>query len=270
MSQLRELFRQTFLHADNIEEEINALYTYASSAEQKKDDSLMCEVGRHIRRRHAEKIGPVLSIMKRYYAVQKPATDLDMNGIMARLFLELTPLSEHTENVIFLDIDGVLQTGRTSCTEGHMAVTALDFILDPITTVMRLDRYGLGFLTNLCKAANATVVLCSTWRHTFDEDELKAFGMFTGLPFSGATEHFGHARKIEIAHYLMNNPGIKKAAILDDEKYTVSKARHDAELWQHRINSNDGITWSQMESISKFFGKSVYDVSQLARINRTK
>lgn len=251
------------------EEDIHILTKTAIRAEEKKDDAMMVAVTDFLRRRHAPVAGQLVGIIRRYYSVHRPKTKVDYQGLHDRLYKEFPLLQLAGPNLILLDIDGVLINSRSCATNGWYTVTATDFLTHPEFTVSQFDQYGLGFLRNLCHLVDAKVALCSTWRTSFDHDELKAFQYYTGLPMVNSTNNDGNERKTQILHYLMNYKEVQKAAIIDDEKYTVNRTKHNAEIWQHRISQSEGITYRQMESISKFFGVSAYDVIRLAKMKNT-
>lgn len=82
-------------------------------------------------------------------------------------------------NVLFLDIDEVLQSVRSAIAFGQYASST-----KPETWGQYLDPIAVGLVRNVCKSLNFKVVLSSTWRKTADIDELE---YFLEIPIIGKT-----------------------------------------------------------------------------------
>ena len=73
-------------------------------------------------------------------------------------------------NVLFLDIDEVLQSVRSAIALGQYANST-----KPESWKQYLDPIAVGLVTNVCSSLNLNVVLASTWRKTADVKELGRF-----------------------------------------------------------------------------------------------
>ncbi len=110
-------------------------------------------------------------------------------------------------NVIFLDVDGVLnrlgtiEEGRTKCLPGRKKIG--------------LEQEFVERLKGILWATGARIVLSSTGRRFLvDRDILKA----AGIEWVGETPFFGgKPRGKEIQAYLLEHPEIVCYAIIDDE-----------------------------------------------------
>lgn len=113
--------------------------------------------------------------------------------------------------IIFLDIDGVLNSGKTvvRSPQGYIGIA------DNLVTKLR----------KIVKATGANIVLSSSWRESFlkqdlDGKYLKRKLGYKGLKIFSTTELPQHSdRGLEICHWLENNRnlGITHFCILDDE-----------------------------------------------------
>lgn len=111
--------------------------------------------------------------------------------------------------VLFLDIDGVLNSERTNAAFGGYPH---DF--SPVDKA-RFDPVALALVRKLCAAADSAIVLTSTWRTMFTIEEV---AHHLDLPIMAATRDLGgdYARTDEIALWLKTHPQIKDYAIVDD------------------------------------------------------
>ena len=113
--------------------------------------------------------------------------------------------------IIFLDIDGVFNSHRTCLALGGipsgMKKKAVKF----------LDPLAISMVREICKLADAKIVLSSTWRKIRPfEEYAKEFN----LPIIDRTESCsdkGHMRGYEIEDWLDKNPEVTHYAIIDDD-----------------------------------------------------
>lgn len=123
-------------------------------------------------------------------------------------------------NIIFLDIDGVLNS-IDSMIAFHWRK------LEPYET--RLDEVSIGLLRNLVEAADAKIVISSTWRiGRVVEDFIKIFEHYgwTNAPVIGMTGRGGRetVRGDEIQEWIdKNNVGYYYAIIDDDSDMLESQ-----------------------------------------------
>ena len=102
--------------------------------------------------------------------------------------------------VIFLDIDGVLNSTQTKNPRKFL------YIVEP-ELVERLKR--------LVAATGAQVVLSTTWR--YDPVGLLA-AKHHGIPFADTTPDFPEkARHDEIRQWIHDHPGVERFIVIDDE-----------------------------------------------------
>jgi hypothetical protein len=102
--------------------------------------------------------------------------------------------------IIFLDIDGVLNSDQTP---------------NPRKLPYVVDRKLLTRLKRVLKRTGAKVVLSSTWRY----DPAGLFSAkYHGIPFIGVTPDLPHRpRRDEILGWLKKHPKVDRIAVLDDD-----------------------------------------------------
>jgi hypothetical protein len=129
-------------------------------------------------------------------------------------------------NVIFLDIDGVLNCKNTPNPR------KLPYIVDP----QLLKRFIL-----LVERTDAKVVLSSTWRY----DPAGLFSAtYWGIPFSGIIPDMpGRPRREEILAWLKGQPGVTRYVVIDDEDDELD------ELPLFQPSSASGITDEIVEGV---------------------
>lgn len=148
--------------------------------------------------------------------------------------------------VLFLDIDGVLNTHRTCLALGGTPMPGdrdRYHLLDPL---------GLSMLRGLCEAGNISVVLSSTWRITCDWREL---GPDLGLPMIGATPRLPGVRGSEIKAWLDAHPDCLAYAIIDDDRDMLDVQR---ERFVH-VNGEEGVTFAKFSLLCSLFGVNPWD-----------
>lgn len=102
--------------------------------------------------------------------------------------------------VLFLDVDGVLNSATWFASQPPMAVTEVD-----ATAVRRIQR--------IVAQTGAKVVLSSSWRH---QPELVAQLRAAGVPIDDMTPR-SENRGDEIRAWLLGHPEVTTFAILDDD-----------------------------------------------------
>lgn len=183
-----------------------------------------------------------------------------------------------TKDVIFLDIDGVLQGDWTWPAYGFYYGNCHRFLWDPGAVVSRFDQHFLSFLQGLCREAGVSVVLCSTWRGILKHGLLDMFAHHMGLPIAGATHHRGPTREDEILDFITENPIIRTSVTLDDEHYDVGarlrknpisdREGYIVENTHVRICAIEGPRVKQMRHIAEIFGTTFDDVCRNNRLFR--
>ena len=124
--------------------------------------------------------------------------------------------------IIFLDIDGVLNSSRSFAAYQHLDEADEDPDLDYFykTTMKYLDEVAVGLINRLINETGAKIVLSSTHRkrlHSLVEIDtyLKALGLRGELVGSTPCDPRGH-RGSEIKAWLDQHP-VKKYVIIDDD-----------------------------------------------------
>lgn len=118
--------------------------------------------------------------------------------------------------VLFLDIDGVLNSARTCVAFGGPLIGGFPHGFDE--TNMRLfDHAAIGLVRKLCHETGASIVLSSSWRIIHSVHEC-ANGL--DLPIFDQTpslNHRGRIRGEEIMAWLAAHPEVTRYAIVDDD-----------------------------------------------------
>lgn len=111
--------------------------------------------------------------------------------------------------VLFLDIDGVLNSERSSLAcDGYPH----SFVPDDLD---KFDWIAVSLVRKLCNVASCSIVLSSSWRLQFTvEEAVRALD----LPIIGATPDHGDydSRATEIHAWLAAHPEVERYAIVDD------------------------------------------------------
>lgn len=116
------------------------------------------------------------------------------------------------KKVLFLDIDGVLNSERTCLAFGGWP--------HKLNEPGAFDWVSVQLIRNLCRLdGGLRIVLSSTWRETFN---YSVVGRFFGLPIIDATPILNvglYNRGDEIAAWLEANPGVTHYVIVDDNNW---------------------------------------------------
>lgn len=149
-------------------------------------------------------------------------------------------------NVIFLDIDGVLQPGNSQDRFSHdmeQLQEQLSNEWDP--GYSELNRYDIAavyydwdseavaHLRALCEEAPAKLVISSNWRESKSIEELKLLFRLQDLDgyVVDATPELSHCtRDMEIEAYLVAHPEVQRFAVLDDAYISDLKRRFPREF----------------------------------------
>lgn len=145
--------------------------------------------------------------------------------------------------VLFLDIDGVLNSTRTSVAHGGYP--------HELTHTEAFDWVAIKLLQRLCDSSGIQVVLSSAWRLTHDhKDVAKAFD----LPIIDRTPSLLGCRGDEIQHWLDNHVEVTNYAILDDDPDMLESQE------PHFIHTrgSEGMTWADFSRLCQIFGESPF------------
>ncbi len=116
-------------------------------------------------------------------------------------------------NVIFLDIDGVLNSQQQSISDNVKGTFDYE----------GLDRVGLGLLRQVVELTDAKIVISSTWRHDGYEGIAGAFeahgwrGLIMRKIIVGVTPWLTGVRGAEIKHWFDEHDEFTNYVIIDDD-----------------------------------------------------
>lgn len=153
--------------------------------------------------------------------------------------------------VIFLDIDGVLNSDTYMEKQLDNSSVGIESEIDPATLIL---------LKKAVDTTGAKIVLSSSWRIMRKCNELERFMMKFGISLSGKTPYVDGKRGLEIKQYLSKNENIEQYLILDDEIFES----FDEELVNHLILTKSdqnyhgfggGLTDKHIKQIVETFGR---------------
>mgnify|MGYP000307289192 CR=1 FL=1 len=153
--------------------------------------------------------------------------------------------------VIFLDIDGVLNSDAYKKKQLYNSSEGIESEIDPATLIL---------LKKAVDTTGAKLVLSSSWRIMRKCNELEKFLMKFGISLSGKTPYVDGKRGLEIKQYLNENENIEQYLILDDEIFES----FDEELVNHLILTKldlnyhgfgEGLTDKHIKQIVETFGR---------------
>lgn len=180
--------------------------------------------------------------------------DIELSDILGASLWDSVYLNKRKEpeHVCFLDVDGVLQPTRSFVDTNWQGSHAGEYLINPVGAVAKFDRVALTFLKKLATDTNLSFVLSSQWRITMDDEDVKAFGRYLGLPIIGKVVNGGR-RPAEIAKWMQDNTITGKAFSLDDESFQVEGVK------EFHIKAGDGIRFSDMANICNYLGTDLYN-----------
>ncbi len=128
-------------------------------------------------------------------------------------------------NVIFLDIDGVVNTFQISTEpfniKGEVKRDGFYYLLCNESSGCVSNRQSIMWLNKLCKDTNSHIVISSSWRSSNNVDEcLYNSGLLKDIKILGSTPMIyskENIRGVEIDVYLKEHPEINNYIILDDD-----------------------------------------------------
>lgn len=118
-------------------------------------------------------------------------------------------LEDHLDNILFLDIDGVINLDPTNYTGPFKA------------------EEQIKNLNELCLKYNLKIVVDSSWRRHIDyKDILYNSGLDYTIPILDKTEMLDIQREEEILKYLETNLYVDKFIIIDDNDFELLSKYH--------------------------------------------
>lgn len=150
--------------------------------------------------------------------------------------------------VVFLDIDGVLNSQRSSIAFGGYPHDVVGY------ERAMFDEVALSLIRGIIKTAGASVVLSSSWRTTHAYADV---GRALELPIIDATPRLLGPRGKEIKAWLDNHAECTSYAIVDDDSDMLPE---QSPYFVH-TNNFDGFMWSHAEKLCSLMGIAIYDVN---------
>lgn len=150
--------------------------------------------------------------------------------------------------VLFLDIDGVINSSRT-----YAVFNAYPHDLSERDLKM-FDWVAIGLIRSLCTRGDVEIVLSSSWRL---EDFYPKIGPALNLPIIDRTRSFSPLRGDEIQDWLDNHPNVTKYAIVDDlDKGDMLESQLPRFV---KVDRGEGLTWSNYKALCDLFGCGIFD-----------
>lgn len=155
--------------------------------------------------------------------------------------------------IIFLDIDGVLNSTRTCIATGGYPGEELED-----KDLARFDWIAIGLLRRLCESSGIQIVLSSSWRIIVD---IKKLGDAMGLPIIDKTPVLASSRGNEIARWLSEHPEVGQWAIIDDDSDMLDSQRSRFV----RTDGHEGYSWVNHLELCDIFGELPYSGEAVTR-----
>lgn len=149
--------------------------------------------------------------------------------------------------VLFLDIDGVINSERTAYAFGAYPHEVSG------THRAMFDEVAIALIRGIVEAAGASIVLSSSWRMTHSAHVVaNAFD----LPVMDITPVGLRGRGDEIADWLAEHPEVESYAIVDD----VDEFSAEQKPFFVQTSHFDGLRWADAEKLATLLGVSIYDI----------
>lgn len=143
--------------------------------------------------------------------------------------------------VLFLDIDGVLNSARTC-----MAFGAYPWEFDERSMGM-FDHVAINMIRGLCAKGGVSIVVSSAWRTTHHWD---AIGRALDLPTMDRTPSLCGTRGDEIKHWLDAHPECNHYAIVDDDPDMLPEQTP----YFVKTDGHNGLMWGDFLKLCSLFG----------------
>lgn len=142
-------------------------------------------------------------------------------------------------NIIFLDIDGVLNSQNTFINTKdikinyHKSSLYNDLKYKLFYKLLDIDQNKIYLLKEIIRETNSKVVVTSSWRNLRIYPLIEEYLINIGIPIIGTTKYIDSRRKTEITDYLKNHQ-VDNYIIIDDDIFSD----FDLELLSHLIHTN--------------------------------
>lgn len=125
--------------------------------------------------------------------------------------------------VIFLDIDGVLNSSRSCAVYGGYPFPGRREERD----WEKFDGVAVGMLRRIVKKTGASCVLSSSWRLGMSDAEMRELGSYLDVPMIGRTRSNAGLEKrgAQIQDWLDEHPEVERYVILDDDSDMLDEQR---------------------------------------------
>jgi hypothetical protein len=150
--------------------------------------------------------------------------------------------------VLFLDIDGVLNSHRTAIAFGGYPHEVTGYHRE------MFDEVALALVRGIVKASGSQIVLSSSWRLTHHHDLV---GKHLDLPIVDRTPSLIGERGKEIKAWLDSHPQVKCYAIVDDD----SDMLREQLPFFVKTSGFDGLRWDDACKLARLLGVDIYDVN---------
>lgn len=151
------------------------------------------------------------------------------------------PLDQKKRKILFLDIDGVINSTRTAVASG------IGYPHD-LESMHLFDPVALSLIRKLCRQGDISVVLSSTWRMHFPYHEV---ANALDLPIIGATDTQGRLRGEEIQRWLDANKDLVECYAIVDDDSDMLKSQFPRFC---HTDSNEGLMWKDYLKLCSLFG----------------
>lgn len=148
--------------------------------------------------------------------------------------------------VVFLDIDGVLNSHRSAVAFGGMP-------FDAVAHRTRFDEVAVRLIGGIAETAGAQIVLSSSWRN---DCNWRTIGPALGLTIVDRTPSYLGPRGKEIAAWLAAHPEVTNYAIVDDDGDMLPE---QMPFFVH-THMQDGFTWACATKLAELLGVHIFDV----------
>lgn len=156
--------------------------------------------------------------------------------------------------VLFLDIDGVLNSRRTCTATGGFPHCFIE------SHKAKFDWIAVGLIRVLCDKEGASIVLSSSWRH--GEKSIHECANGLDLPIFDKTPALPGVRGEEIQHWLDQHPEVTHWAIVDDNSDMLgSQLEHFVQT-----SEEDGLSFSDFAALGRILRGELGGVKRKALI----
>ncbi len=147
-----------------------------------------------------------------------------------------------TTKVLFLDIDGVINSERTRAAFNGYPQNFSQ------SDMVRFDQVAISLIRRVCKTTRCKIILSSSWRVYYRTEEVEEA---LDLPVIGVTPDLdGQARGFEINKWLSDHPEVTKYAIVDDTPDMLDSQK----AFFVQTDPNDGLSFNDYLQLITILG----------------